>query len=285
MAGLVNCEDLESQQCLADFVERLQKYMSVSCSIPFQVPASNLAEIVRNAKTLFHRMYEDAVEETYLALPEEEIQKRLFTKGIVNAIDNNHQPINSSIRDSRGTFTLPEGVISVIGVYEIGGFSGEAGWNSGLLGKATGDISMQRMIYQSVYDRALAVSADNTMYYVCTEAFLDLSRQLFQEQITYKYNRLTRKVRFLGELPKHDVILNCLVAIPDCDLFEDDLFFRYCVAEAKIQLSRVLGSFAFNLPGNVSINVDMIANDGQTEKSEILEEIKMMSSAGYIYTS
>ena len=141
------------------------------------------------------------------------------------------------------------------------------------------------MVYQSVYDRTMAVSADNTMYYICTEAFLDMSRQIFQNMISFRYNRLTNNLRFLGELPKGDVILDVLVRVPGCDLYNDDLFRRYVIADCKIQLGRILGTFSYQMPGNVSINVESIANEGSTEKEAILQELKDMSGAWYIFTT
>jgi hypothetical protein len=186
---------------------------------------------------------------------------------------------------TRGTYLLPEGVISVVGVYSLGGWSGEAGWNTGLLGKNAGDVSLHRMVYQSVYDRTMAVSADNTMYYICTESFLDISRQLFQNMISFRYNSLTNNIRFLGRLPMSDVILDVLVRVPDCDLYNDDLFRRYVIADCKVQLSRILGAFSYQMPGNISVNVEAIANEGSTEKEQILQELKDMSGAWYILTT
>lgn len=277
MNKFINCDDIETQQCWADFIDRVGKYISVNCAIPFSVPSANIQEIVRQSLTFFYKNYPDAVEDTYIAIPKEEVLKR--------GAGGFRRTIDQSTKNTRGVWTLPEGVQAVSGVYEIGGFSGEAGWNSGLLSKQTGDVSMQRMIYQSLYDRSIAVSADNTMYYICTEAFLDLSRQLFQEPITYNYNYLTRKLRFLGDLPKSDVIIECLVQIGDCELFQDDLFFRYVVAQCKIQLSRILASFTYNLPGNISVNSDSIGGDGQSELDAVREEIKSMNVPSFILTN
>ena len=256
--------------------------MSVNGSIPFTIPLTSIAQLTKNAKTMFYKMYEDASEEMFIAIPHEEILKKKFTKGVVNMKDEGDK---ESLKDRRGTYKLPEGVISVVGVYEIGGWSGEAGWNSGLLGKTSGDISLHRMLYQSVYDRNVAVSADNTMYYICTESFLDVSRQLFQNMISFRYNRLTNNLRFLGELPKSDVVLDILVKIPDCDLYNDDLFRRYVIADCKTQLSRIMGAFNFTLPGGISLNVEAIANEGSTEKEAIIQELKDMSGSWYIMTT
>ena len=278
---LVDCTDAEAVECLNDFCESVQQEMSVNGSIPFSIPVEAIAQITKNARTMFYKMYEDATEEMFIAIPKSEIEKKSFQKGIGNMKEQGDKEV---LKDTRGGFLLPEGVISVVGCYEISGWSGEAGWNSGLLGKHAGDISLNRMLYQSVYDRTLAVSADNTMYYICTESFLDVSRQLFQSPISYRYNRLTNKIRFLGKLPMEDVILDILVKVPDCDLYNDDLFRRYVIAECKIQLGRILGAFAFQLPGNVSVNTEAIANEGSSERDAILQELKDMSANWYIMT-
>ena len=295
VSTLVNCSDIDEVECLNDFVESIQNEMSVNGAIPFTIPAESIAQLTKNAKTMFYKSYEDASEEMFIAIPESEIRKRSFQRGIhtmdgpgdnkVTAKFKKGEGDNPNTGHTRGTYVLPDGVISVVGVYSLGGWSGEAGWNTGLLGKNSGDVSLHRMVYQSVYDRTMAVSADNTMYYIYTEAFLDVSRQIFQNMISFKYNRLTNNLRFLGELPKSDVILDVLVRVPDCDLYNDDLFRRYVIADCKVQLSRILGAFSYQMPGNVSINVEAIANEGSTEKESIIQELKDMSGSWYILTT
>lgn len=285
VSSLVNCSDIEEVECLNDFVESIQNEMSVNGAIPFTIPAESIAQLTKNAKTMFYKMYEDATEEMFIAIPESEIRKRRFQRGVHTMKEPGDNKVTNRKEHTRGTYLLPEGVVSVVGVYEIGAFSGESGWNSGLLGKSAGDVSLHRMVYQSVYDRTMAVSADNTMYYICTEAFLDMSRQIFQNMISFKYNRLTNNLRFLGELPKSDVILDVLVRVPDCDLYNDDLFRRYVIADCKVQLSRILGAFSYQMPGNISVNVEAIANEGSSEKEQIIQELKDMSGSWYILTT
>jgi len=282
VSSLVDCSDINEVECLNDFVESIQNEMSVNGAIPFTIPAESIAQLAKNAKTMFYKSYEDASEEMFIAIPESEIRKHTFNGGIKHM---DFEGDKNVLKDRRGTYMLPEGVISVVGVYDTKSWSGEAGWNTGLLGKNAGDVSLHRMVYQSVYDRTMAVSADNTMYYICTEAFLDMSRQIFQNMISFKYNRLTNNLRFLGELPKGDVILDVLVRVPDCDLYNDDLFRRYVIADCKIQLGRILGTFNYQMPGNISINVEAIANEGSTEKEQIIQELKDMSGAWYILTT
>jgi len=282
VSTLVDCSEAEEVECLNDFIESIQAEMSVNCSLPFSIPAESIAQLAKNAKQLFYKMYEDAHEEMFIAIPHKEIMKKQFGHGVAHMEGESDKKV---LKDRRGTYMLPEGVISVVGVYEIGGWSGEAGWNSGLLGKTSGDISLHRMVYQSVYDRTMAISADNTMYYICTEAFLDMSRQIFQNMISFRYNRLTNNLRFLGELPKDDVVIDVLVRVPDCDLYNDEMYRRYVIASCKQQLGRILNSFTYNLPGNVSINSEAIADEGKQEMENIMQELRDMSGAWYIMTT
>ena len=281
VSSLVDCTDEEAVECLNDFCESIQQEMSVNGSIPFSIPIQSIAQITKNAKTMFYKMYSDATEEMFIAIPKEEILKKSFQKGVEKMKDEGDKEVT---KNRRGAYMLPDGVVSVVGVYEIGSWSGESGWSTNLLGKHTGDISLNRLLFQSVLNRDTCVAADNTMYYVCTESFIDMSRQLFQNPISFNYNRLTNNLRFLGKLPTNDVILEVLVKIPDCDLYNDDLFRRYVIADAKSQLGRILNSFSFNLPGGISINAEAIANEGSAEKDAIIQELKDIDGSWYIMT-
>ena len=135
VSTLVNCSNIDEVECLNDFVESIQNEMSVNGAIPFTIPAESIAQLTKNAKTLFYKMYEDASEEMFIAIPESEIRKKSFSRGIHTMDGPGDNKVTSNNTHTRGTYLLPEGVISVVGVYSLGGWSGEAGWNTGLLGK------------------------------------------------------------------------------------------------------------------------------------------------------
>jgi hypothetical protein len=122
------------------------------------------------------------------------------------------------------------------------------------------------------------------MYYVINEMFIDNARQILQQQISYSYNRLTNKFRFQGELPKRAVIFQIYATVPDCALYSDEAFIRYCIAQAKIQLARILGTFNYTLPGNITINYDMIKTEGKEELDAIVQEIKDDEGVDFLYT-
>jgi hypothetical protein len=52
-----------------------------------------------------------------------------------------------------------------------------------------------------------------------------------------------------------------------------------------MQLSRILGTFNFNLPGNIQINYDLIRSEGQEELTKIEEEIKADEGMDFFFTS
>ena len=134
VSSLVDCSNLEEVECLNDFVESVQNEMSVNGAIPFTIPAESIAQLTKNAKTMFYKMYEDATEEMFIAIPESEIRKRTFRRGIHTMKEPGDNKVVEKFRKgeekntghTRGTYLLPEGVVSVVGVYSLGGWSGEA---------------------------------------------------------------------------------------------------------------------------------------------------------------
>ena len=121
VSSLVNCSDVEEVECLNDFVESIQNEMSVQGAIPFTIPAEAIAQLTKNAKTMFYKSYEDASEEMFIAIPESEIRKKSFQRGIhtmdgsgdnkVTAKFKKGEGDNPNTGHTRGTYTLPEGVI------------------------------------------------------------------------------------------------------------------------------------------------------------------------------
>ena len=277
--ALTNC-DPEENKCLEELIQEINDELTIACQIPFTVPKKELARIIDRAKGYFYKIYEDSVEEMYLALPRSSFAKPSFKQGI----DRDEDPLNkTNINNPRGIVIMPERVFAVNAVYEIGGFSGEAGgFGAWSFSAGDPDFSINKFIYSDMY--GAGIGSDNLMYYVINEKFLDNTRQVLQAQIGYTYNRLTHKFRFTGKLPRAAVIFQVFTTIPDCDLFADEAFIRYVIAKAKIQLSRILGTFTFNLPGNITINYDLVMSEGQTELDAVVEEIKGDEGVDYFFT-
>jgi hypothetical protein len=78
-----------------------------------------------------------------------------------------------------------------------------------------------------------------------------------------------------------DVGVRAYIAIPEESLYDDELFVRFCLAEAKINIGRLLGTFEYNLPGGVRINYNNIQTLGTSEKTEIIQMIKDENTPSY----
>jgi hypothetical protein len=276
----VDCNSPESLACLDTLIKEINDELTVGCQLPFTVPKKELARIIQRSKEYFYKIYEDSVEEMYIALPASAWNKTSFKKGI---LDENEVLSKTNVNSTRGIVPMPSTVYSVNNVFEVNGFSGEdGGFGTNSFSAGDVDFSIEKFIYSDSYGAGLG--SENLMAYVINSSFVDMTRQILLSQISYSYNRLTKKFRFQGELPKSACIFQVYNTIPDCALFQDETFIRYCIAKAKVQLARILGTFSFNLPGNITINYDMIASEGKDELTAIVEEIKGDEGVDYFYT-
>ena len=278
------CNDPEEAACLDALIKLINDDLTIACQIPFTVPKKEINNIIQRAKKYFYKIYEDSVEQMYIALPAGALHTAEFKQGVPYGTGQANEVITNKnqLANPRGIVQMPSRVYSVNDVFEIGGFSGEDGGFGQMSFNADDvDFSIDKF-NDDVY--GAGIGSENLMYYVVNSLFMDNARQVLLPQISYTYNRLTKKFRFQGELPKRAVIFEIFSTISDCALFEDEAFQRYVMGMAKIQLSRILGTFSFNLPGNITINYDMIASEGREEVDRVVEEIKGDEGVDYFFT-
>jgi hypothetical protein len=245
--------------CTNDFLNLLADDITGSCMIPMNIPKKEVYNIVQRAKKWFYKNYEYSVKESFYILPIALFKTEYFKR--------------------TRSFTLPKEdpltgggeVYSVYGVQQIGSRFG-AGTSVTF---TTGDFAMERMLYGGLYGGTGTVAgAENLQYYVINESYFDLTRQILNNPLSFNYNQLTHEIRFTGELPKKDVVLEIYETVPECALFTDEAFFRYCAAKIKIALGNKMQIFGYNLPGGISINADAIQSLGESELEKVIEEIK-----------
>ena len=249
----------DDNKCFNDFVNELASEVTGSCMIPMNLPKSEVENIVKRAKKWFYKNYEYSMKENFMVLPKELFKSNLFK--------------------SRRCFTLPKmdpvtgggEVYSVYGCFETG--SKYAGGTD--IRFSQGDFAIERMMYTGMFSGYGVVdAAENLQYYVVNESFFDMARQILENPIGYHYNQLTHEIKFTGETPNRDIILEVYETIPECALFEDEAFFIYCAAKIKISLGQKLSIFGFALPGNIEVNADAIQGLGEGELEAVIEEIK-----------
>jgi len=235
--------------CLNEFVQELADEITGSCMIPMHLPAAEVTNIIKRARKWFYKKYEYSVQENFFVIPKAAFASEYF-------------------KESR-TVNMPSSVYSIFGVHKTNasGLSSDVNFSSG-------DFSVERMLAgNSGGNSGVAGAAESLEYYVVNQKFFDLARQILNNPYSFDYNRLKRSLRFTGETPTTDIILEVYETIPDCALYEDEIFFRYCAAKIKISLGSKLSIFEFQLPGNITVNADAIQSLGENELESVIEEI------------
>ena len=256
--------------CFNEFVIELAEEVTGSCMIPMNLPKKEVQNIVKRAKKWFYKNYEYSVKESFVILP-------------IALFDSDHFKANRTITlPGQDVNTGGNEIYSVYGVFETGSRWG----GSSDINFSQGDFNTQRMMMQGMYGgSSIVAGAENLQAYVINESFYDLARQIIENPISFQYSQLTHELKFTGDNPKKDVILEVYETIPECALFGDEAFFRYCAAKIKVSLGQKLGIFGFTLPGNIQVNADLIQGLGEGELEAVIEEIKSDEGTDWMFHS
>lgn len=254
-----NCDENDPRKQTEDeFIALVQQELSVACALPFTVPVTEIKRIIKFSADWFYKKYEDSVEERYFIIPKDNFK-------------------TAEYRKSR-TIPLPECVFSIFSVKKLKEDFGRTYSFDG-----TGDFGIERLFLSDSV--SIGQGTENMMYYVLNLSWLDLANHIINHTISFNYNRSSNRLFISGETPNRDCVAHGYMKLPLEYLMKDEVFYRYVVAKAKIQLSRILGTFAFNLPGGITINYDLIRSEGQDEITKIEEEIKSDEGMDFFFTS
>ena len=264
--------------CLNDFLTEIADEITGACMLPVNLPQKEVINIINRAKKWMYKKYEDSVRENYYHIPFETFNSEYFRE---NRVLNLPAPAASGTPGAGGG-----GVFSVYGVYDL-----TSGWNSvgsgmDLRFQPGADFALERMLFRNMYNGSgPAEAAEELQYYVLNASLADMSRQILENPISYQYQRNTGELKIMGDTPKGDVILELYETIPDCALFDDEIFFRYVSAKIKQSLGAKLGIFKFALPGNVEFDYSAIKDMGDSELESIEEEIKGDEGVDFMFHS
>lgn len=240
-----------------EFKQAVKDELTVACGVPLTVRDKELDRIIEWTEKWFHRNYEDAVESRYYGIPVTAFQTAEFRQ--------------------RRTVPMPACVISVTGLKKL---REDVALQSTFDGA---ELSVERVLLNDITTTGEAT--ENLMYYVMNLYWADTVSQVLNHTVSFNYNRNTRKLFIGGETPERDLVAVTDVTVPREALYEDELFYRYVVAVAKAQLARLLGTFNYQLPGGVTINYDLLREEGRDTVQAIKEEIKGNSSMDFFLMS
>lgn len=260
-SDLTTPRGFDNEACVNAFLSELGDEITGACLIPINLPKKEVLNIIKRAKKWFYKNYEYSVKENLYHIPNGVFETEYFKK---------HRALHlpGASEDGSGS------VFSVYGLHDLAsGWTGGGG--SDIRFQGGSDFALERMLFKNVYEGSgAAMAAEELQYYVINQSLADLSRQILENPISFAYSRLTGELKFLGDTPRGDVIIEVYETIHDCALFEDEIFFRYVSAQVKKSLGAKLGVFKFTLPGGVDFDYEAIKSMGEEELSAIIEEIK-----------
>jgi hypothetical protein len=242
-----------------EFISEVQQELTVSCALPFSVPEGEVRRIIKYASKWFYKKYEYSVQERYYVIPQENFKK-----------------IPSFA--AYGTMKLPDCIFSIMAVRQC-----KDGFSLYDPLKSMPDFSLEKVLFKDIY--SIDGSTEALMYATIYQYWIDLASHVLFHPISYNFNTNSKELVFLGEPPQNDVVLTVYEELPLGYLFKDEIFFRYVTAKCKTQLSRILGTFSFNLPGGVTINYDLLREEGQNALEKIEDEIKTDEGMDWFFTS
>jgi hypothetical protein len=243
----------EEKLCWEKFMLDIKDELSISCGIPIKIPDKNLVNIIKRAKKWFYKNYELAVEQGYYYIPHSAFFTEQFKKD--------------------RSIVLPNVIFSVYNIFRINGSS-----------------YFNEYLYSYSFNQYITYNGKGTyedlMGFVIGQKYsTDRESYLSKKFTGYIFNELTQKLTLTGEIPNSDLVIEVYKSIKDCALFEEEIFFRYVLALAQKNIAKILGIFSYNLPGNITINYDMIQSEGQDALDKIEEEIKTSEGTDWFFVS
>jgi len=272
-SGLTTPRDFGSN-CLNAFLDEIGDEITGACMVPVNLPQREILNIIKRAKKWFYKKYEYSVKENFYHIP-----KGVFESDYFKSHRALHLP---GANPSTGAGE----VYSVFGLWDL-----TSGWQGGASGldlrfDSGNDFAIEKMLFRDAYEGSgPAEFAEELQYYVVNQSLVDMARQILENPISFSYSQLTGELKFMGDTPKGDVILQVYETIEDCALYNDEIFFRYVSARIKQSLGAKLGIFKFALPGNVDFDYDAIKSMGDEELAAIEEEIKGDEGVDWMFHS
>lgn len=259
---------LEAGQCMDEFIRNINSHITGACMIPIKLPKKEVINIVKRAKEWFYKNYEDSVQANYYVIDKSNYNTDYFKKSRMMILPGQRPDGSGRIFSVNNLIVAGENI-------------------AGSRGKSLhGDFADDRIMFGGGNNsRPISKNADDLMYYVVSEKFFDMARQVLVNKISFSYNRLTRNLKILGENPSNHLVLEVYETISDCALYEDEIFFRYVAAQVKKAIGTMIMMFGYDMPGNITLNGDMIRDDADNELTEIKEEIKDDEGTDWFLTS
>lgn len=228
----------------AEFVNIVEDYISVGCGIPIRLKAKQFDTVLKLASSWFYRNWSEAVSPEFVVIDSRMFQTKEF-------------------REKR-KIKFPDCVVTVDMCKESD--------STVFTSSPDKDFSSNKFILSDVY--LTPFESDALVYRTAQFSFFDLAKQFVLQDIQYRYNPNTKYLTIMGREPRKSVICKVWSEIDQEDLFEDEKFQRYVIAEVKIQLGRARTFIEYPLIGDATLNASSLVDEGREEKERVITEIR-----------
>ena len=229
----------------SEFIDRINGELTASLALPYSLPKAEIERLIDKEMRFLYREYRDL------------LQDRIY---IINK--NYYQ--TQDWKDTR-TFQLNKCTEGVKKVVEMTGGSRVFGINDP-------DMNFDRLMASDLYLTPL--SSDQITYRTIQWSFWDLARAFNLKDINHDFNPNTHRLIITGRTPVESLYVLALDHIPEEDAFEDTIVLDWMIAKAKLSMARILGTFNYQLLGNVQINFENWRTEGNEELERLREKIK-----------
>lgn len=241
------------------FIDYILNDISLEGKLPFILPVESMPRIIVDAALWFYRNCNEATEERFYVIKNADLWK----DGQFNR-----------------TITLPYQIEAIAQVYPI---------MSCLVGMAM-RFSREPMYYASAMNSLSSYSSSyNSPYRQMTrdQAFEEsvvrmfeysAMKTMFRQGVRFDFNPNTHRLNIMSNTDK-DLVLSVFQRIPLKYLYNDINFRKYCVALAMENLKRLLSTFDFKYPGDVTINFEEMAKQGTDMRKDIEDQVLKEASS------
>jgi hypothetical protein len=241
---------------IEEMIDLVQTELTISCALPKTLPDASVRQIIENrALPWFYRWYQYSVQKIYYLIRKEAFYTDEFTK--FRYVE------------------VPCDIQSVIWLYEVRDQS------LFQLGINTPNLSVNLGVTnQPFLSSYVTTISELGVYKTLLDNMSDMLNQMNKYTLKHHFNQLNHRIHILTNV-KYDVIMEAYANIPREKLFMDDLFYKYCVGQAKVMLGNMVGRYDWQLPGAVKINSADLISQGKEEIKEVEEEIKGQSNSSF----
>lgn len=228
----------------AELINIVQGELTASCALPYSPPDKEIDRIIELEMKWLYREYRELVTDRIYIL-----DKRYY---------------GSPEWKATRTYQLNKCTQGVKRVTEMTNGSRVFGINDP-------DLNFDRLMASDLYLTPL--SSDQITYRTIQWSFWDLARAYNLVDINHRFNPNTHRLVITGRTPVESLFILAMDEIPREDAYEDPIVEKWIIAKSKISLARIMGTFNYQLAGNVTINYEQWRSEGQEELAELKETV------------